>query len=99
MPPVRDEAGETACLLSNPFDWELLDILKRYAGIAHEPPLIITEPAHLRALCQAGEAAEEGRRDTDLDAAPAGSDLDARGRIFEAAMGQHPVGSVASDHP
>jgi len=95
--PVRDDAGETAFLLSNPFDWELLDILKRYAGIAHEAPLIITEPENIRALLQAGEAAEEVRIDEDGDAAPAGSVIEAGERMSEEDMEKRPVVYVSSN--
>lgn len=74
---VRDTSGENAFVLSNPFDWELLDALKRCSGPGQPPRLLITEPETIAALLGVGAssakappgkaAAPTGGADGDLD--------------------------------
>ena len=57
--PVRDASAANAFVLSNPFNWELLDMLKKSAG---QPAiLLITEPENIAALLMSGTATETGR--------------------------------------
>ncbi len=49
---IREASGENAFVLSNPFDWELLDALKRCAGPGQSLRLLITEPATIGAMFQ-----------------------------------------------
>ena len=74
---VRDPSGENAFVLSNPFDWELLDALKRCSGPDQPFRLLITEPETIAALLGVGAssakaspgkaAAPTGGTDSDLD--------------------------------
>jgi type IV pilus assembly protein PilB len=48
--PVRETSAENAFALSNPFNWELLDLLRRFSGAAQAPALVITEPQNIEAL-------------------------------------------------
>ncbi len=48
--PILDDEGNTAFLLSNPFDWELLDVLKKNPPTDQLLRLIITDPPHIRRL-------------------------------------------------
>ncbi|TAL08525.1 MAG: response regulator [Nitrospirae bacterium] len=61
---VRDASEENAFILSNPFDWELLDALRRCTGPDQPPRLLITEPATIVAMF----------RDSEVGGAPAPSD-------------------------
>lgn len=54
---VSDDSGAKAFVLSNPFDWELLDTLKRSSGPGQAPRLLITEPAKITALLNGGTPA------------------------------------------
>ncbi|MDH5667621.1 MAG: ATPase, T2SS/T4P/T4SS family [Nitrospira sp.] len=47
---VRDLSGETAVVLSNPFDWELQDALVRCRVLAQPPRLLIAEPSQIMGL-------------------------------------------------
>ena len=47
---IREASGGNAFVLSNPFDWELLDTLKRCSGPNQSPHLLITEPATIATL-------------------------------------------------
>ena len=74
---VHDVDGNNAFLLSNPFDWELLDTLKRCSGPGQPPRLLITEPENIATLLGVGAlsataspgtaAAPTGDTDSDLD--------------------------------
>jgi type IV pilus assembly protein PilB len=48
--PILDDEGNTAFLLSNPFEWELLDVLKKNLPTDQPLRLIITDTAHIRRL-------------------------------------------------
>ena len=48
--PVNDDEGKPAFLLSNPFDWELLDVLKKNTPPDQPLRLIIADPSHIRDL-------------------------------------------------
>lgn len=67
---VRDASEENAFVLSNPFDWELLDALKRCAGPDQPPRLLITEPENIAALL--GVGASSGKARPGNAAAPVG---------------------------
>jgi len=57
---VRDASGENAFVLSDPFDWELLDALQQCAGPDQPPRLLITEPATISAMLQNAETGGGG---------------------------------------
>jgi len=95
--PVRHETGQMAFLISNPFDWELLDILKRYAGIQHQAPMIITEPDNIRALLQSGEGEGEIPIREDRDAPPAESIIESGEKMSEADLEKRPVVYVSNN--
>jgi type IV pilus assembly protein PilB len=71
---VRDASGENAFVLSNPFNWELLDALKRCAGPDRPPRLLVTEPETIAALL--GIGASSGTARPGSAAAPGGSQDD-----------------------
>ncbi|MDD5167978.1 MAG: ATPase, T2SS/T4P/T4SS family [Syntrophales bacterium] len=48
--PIITETGDTAYLLSNPFDQELLDVLRRQTASAQPLNLVITTPKNIRSL-------------------------------------------------
>jgi type IV pilus assembly protein PilB len=48
-------------VLSNPFDWELLDALKRCSGPGQSPRLLITEPETIAALLGVGASSGTAR--------------------------------------
>jgi type IV pilus assembly protein PilB len=59
--PILDAEGNAAFLLSNPFDWELLDVLKKNPPTDQILRLIITDPPHIRGLLnQKPDQAKEG---------------------------------------
>lgn len=74
---IRNASEENAFVLSNPFDWELLDALKQCSGPDQPLRLLITEPATIAALL--GVGASPGTARPGSAAAPAGgtdADLD-----------------------
>jgi len=48
--PILDREAAPAFLISNPFDWELLDVLKKNTAANMPLQLIIVEPLYIRAL-------------------------------------------------
>lgn len=48
--PIVMETGDMAFLLSNPFDWELLDVLRKNTPPEQPMRLIITAPRNIRGL-------------------------------------------------
>ena len=64
--PTHEESGSPAFVLSNPFNWDLLDVLKRLSK-AQPASLIITEPENIEALLKSGAAHRLVAADTTLD--------------------------------
>ncbi len=52
--PVADAAGTTSFVLSNPFDWELLDLLDTLSVNGKTPELLVSEPRNILSLFQRG---------------------------------------------
>ncbi len=52
--PVADAAGKTSFVLSNPFDWELLDLLDAMSTDGKTPELLVSEPRNILSLFQRG---------------------------------------------
>ena len=74
---VRDVSGVSGFVLSNPFDWELMDTLKRSSGPEQPPRLFITEPEHIASLLGGGVSSEKTRLgNTNAPAGDADSNLD-----------------------
>jgi len=48
--PVLNHEGKTAYLISNPFDWELIDVLKKNTPADQNLRLAIADPLYIRAL-------------------------------------------------
>jgi type II secretory ATPase GspE/PulE/Tfp pilus assembly ATPase PilB-like protein len=48
--PINDESGRPAFLISNPFDWQLLNVLSKYEPGQKTLNLIVTEPENIRNL-------------------------------------------------
>ena len=48
--PIVVETGDMAFLLSNPFDWELLDVLRKNTPLEQPMRLIIAAPRNIRWL-------------------------------------------------
>ncbi len=44
---ITDENNETAFVLSNPFDWDLVDMLRRFSGVSQSAKILITEPMNI----------------------------------------------------
>ena len=85
---VRATSGENAFILSNPFDWELLDALKRGAGPGRPLRLLITEPTAIAALFQdagAGSAPASTKADMPLE------------KDFDLLTGEEPEGKAEAD--
>lgn len=77
--PVREASAENAFALSNPFSWELLDLLRRFSGAAQAPALVITEPENIEALFKCigeGERAKPVVTETPI------ADKDQRARML-----------------
>jgi type IV pilus assembly protein PilB len=47
---MNDETSGRSFVLSNPFDWILLDTLKRFFGLQRDTPLNLAEPDHIDLL-------------------------------------------------
>jgi len=50
--PIVTETGDPAFLLSNPFDWELLDVLRKNVPSDQPVRLIVTSPDNIRRLIE-----------------------------------------------
>ncbi len=53
--PVSNTTGKEGFVLSNPFDWDLMDNLMRLSGIDKKFELMITEPNNIDSLFEHGE--------------------------------------------
>ena len=56
--PVSNVSGKEGFVLSNPFDWDLMDNLMRLSGIDKKFELMITEPGNIDSLFEHGEPAK-----------------------------------------
>ncbi len=56
--PVSNASGKEGFVLSNPFDWDLMDNLMRLSGIDKKFELMITQPGNIDSLFKHGEPAE-----------------------------------------
>jgi type IV pilus assembly protein PilB len=82
--PVRDASAANAFVLSNPFNWELLDMLKKLAG---QPAiLLITEPENIAAVLFGGSA--------ECEKSPSATD---RNADFNLMIDVNPEGEAAVD--
>jgi type II secretory ATPase GspE/PulE/Tfp pilus assembly ATPase PilB-like protein len=54
--PVGDEDSTHAFVLSNPFDWEVLDSLEKHVGSGKRPKLFVTEPGNIESLLEVHNA-------------------------------------------
>jgi len=53
---IQDGPGKRAFVLSNPFDWTLVDTLKKFFGLERGSRIFITDPENIRALFQQADA-------------------------------------------
>jgi len=56
--PVSNASGKEGFVLSNPFDWDLMDNLMKLSGINKRFELMITEPGNIDWLFEHGESVE-----------------------------------------
>ena len=56
---VTDTSGEKAFIITNPFDWDRLDNLNRFAGLDEKTKLIISEPNNIDLLLKYDPALEK----------------------------------------
>jgi type II secretory ATPase GspE/PulE/Tfp pilus assembly ATPase PilB-like protein/DNA-binding response OmpR family regulator len=63
--PASAGNNPSAFVLSNPFNWDLLDILKKLSG--QPPVLIITEPENIETLLKSGAASPPVDADANAD--------------------------------
>ncbi|MHB8907650.1 MAG: ATPase, T2SS/T4P/T4SS family [Syntrophales bacterium] len=54
---MNDEKSGRSFILSNPFDWVLLDTLKKFFGLQRDTPLRLAEPNHIDLLFRQSEEA------------------------------------------
>jgi len=57
--PRLEPSGEETLVLSNPFDWELMDSLDRFFESSHYSRLIVTEPENIERLFKEPQASEK----------------------------------------
>lgn len=107
--PILDD-GSTAFLLSNPFDWELLDVLKKNPPTDQLLRLIITDPPHIRGLLNqkpdqertgppatAGGGQPELMEEEEVDIPITTTVIEDVGPISEADIEQRPVVYVSNN--
>jgi len=108
--PILDDEGNTAFLLSNPFEWELLDVLKKNPPTDQLLRLIITDPSHIRRLLDqkpdqekkrppaaAGGEQPEPMEEEGADIPIATTVIEDVGPISEADIEQRPVVYVSNN--
>ena len=49
---ITDDNDDPAFVLSNPFDWDLIDMLKRFSGMSQHARLLITEPMNIDVILE-----------------------------------------------
>ncbi len=104
--PLSDGPEGHTFVLSNPFNWELLDSLNKVAGQGQTPKLIITEPEHIELLFKHDEVGDEGapvpngarRNGTQkiegpIRQFPVGETID---QVSEADIEKHPIVYIAN---
>ncbi len=92
--PVSDVSAQNGFALSNPFDWELLDILKKFSGLVQTTKLFITAPKSIATLF--GERVTMGA----AKPAPAGAEMEGTVKTLEILtgleLGKQPVLHIAN---
>jgi len=53
---ISSDSGKYAFVISNPFNWELLDVLKKYSASNQKIKLIMTEPENIDSLLEYSSA-------------------------------------------
>lgn len=48
--PILNAEGQTAYLISNPFNWEIIDVLKKHTPVDQPLRLIVSDPNNIRKL-------------------------------------------------
>ncbi len=97
--PVVEESGERAVVLSNPFDWELLESLDTFMGGGRRPNLFVSEPGNILPLFEQG--ANDSVESPLLDI-PTSKDKDKRVAsdgtpdLPESQIQNHPIRHIAS---
>lgn len=71
--PVLDDEGKPAFIISNPFDWELLDVLSKNAPSDQPLRLIIADPRHIHSLLD--QKPDQMNKRTPAEAGSEPSDL------------------------
>ena len=89
---VNDFSVGTAFIVSNPFDWDLLDNLKRFTGLEKTLKFIISEPENIDLLFkhEASTPVKEDSivKETQSAAAPA---IETIAKLTEAEIKKHPI--------
>jgi CheY-like chemotaxis protein len=89
---VNDFSVGTAFIVSNPFDWDLLDNLKRFTGLEKTFKFMISEPENIDLLFkhEASTPVKEASivQGTQTDAAPS---IETIARLTEAEIKKHPI--------
>ena len=89
---VNDMSAKTAFIVSNPFDWDLLDNLKRFTGLGKTTKFMISEPENIDLLFkhETSTPVKEASivKETQSDATPAIVTIT---KLTEAEIKKHPI--------
>jgi len=94
---VSDDSGRYAFVLSNPFSWELLDVLRKYSAQDQKIKLIITEPKNIESLLEYSSAT--GQKVTIVEEKPktARPAIEIPAKPSESEIEKHPVVHIANN--
>lgn len=90
---VTDASGEKAFIITNPFDWDRLDNLKRFAGLDETTRLIISEPNNIDMLLKYDPALEKRRTKIEPEKEHV---IDKTSEIPESEIKKNPIVYVAN---
>ncbi|MBW2664329.1 MAG: Flp pilus assembly complex ATPase component TadA, partial [Deltaproteobacteria bacterium] len=95
---IKDDSGEGAFVLINPFDWELLDTMMKFSGLDKTSSIIITEPPNIESVF---DYYSPGRVGTDsiIEAKPEIEKpvIETVSKLSEAEIRERPVVHIANN--
>ncbi|MCG2831331.1 MAG: Flp pilus assembly complex ATPase component TadA [Desulfobacteraceae bacterium] len=94
---ISDDSGNDAFVLSNPFNLELLDLLKKYSASDQKIKLIVTEPKNIESLLEYSSASGKMSAAPGVKHETVKPTFETPQSLSEAEMGKRPVVHMANN--
>lgn len=93
---ISDISDQKTFVLSNPFDWDLLDNLKRFTGLDETSKLIISEPENIDLLLKYETTTPEEVSMAEEEQKTLEPIIETPAEVPESEMKEHPIAYIAN---